>query len=91
MQDINNSLTVQDSKLVKQLKWFVMHFKKEWQIYLLLAPTVIWFLVFLYKPMYGLQIAFKDYSVFKGITESPWIGLEHFYTLFASMMDPDGS
>jgi putative aldouronate transport system permease protein len=82
MQDINNSLTAQDSKLVKQLKWFAMHFKKEWQIYILLAPTIVWFLVFLYKPMYGLQIAFKDYSVFKGITQSPWVGLEHFYTLF---------
>ena len=82
MDDINNSLSTQDSKLVKKLKWFVMHFKKEWQLYLMLAPMVLWFLIFLYKPMYGLQIAFKDYSVFKGITESPWVGLEHFYTLF---------
>ncbi|MCA8834934.1 MAG: ABC transporter permease subunit, partial [Proteobacteria bacterium] len=40
--------------------------------------------VFLYKPMYGLQIAFKDYSVFKGIAASPWIGFEHFYTLFGN-------
>ncbi|WP_208379468.1 ABC transporter permease [Psychromonas algicola] len=82
MQDINNSLSTPDSALTKQLKWFVMHFKKEWQLYLMLAPTVIWFMVFLYTPMYGLQIAFKDYSVFKGIGASPWVGLEHFYTLF---------
>ena len=34
--------------------------------------------------MYGLQIAFKDYSVFKGIAASPWIGFEHFYTLFGN-------
>ncbi|MGR5285139.1 ABC transporter permease [Vibrio maritimus] len=70
------------SKLQKKTKWLIHHFKKEWQLYLLLAPTVIWFLVFLYKPMYGLQIAFKDYSVFRGITESPWVGFEHFVTLF---------
>lgn len=47
------------------------HFKREWQIYVLLLPTIIWFLLFLYKPMYGLQIAFKDYSIFRGIDGSP--------------------
>jgi putative aldouronate transport system permease protein len=62
----------------------VSHLKREWQIYVLLAPTIIWFILFLYKPMYGLQIAFKDYSIFKGIGASPWIGFEHFETLFSS-------
>lgn len=58
------------------------HLKREWQIYAMLLPTIIWMIVFLYKPMYGLQIAFKDYSVFRGIADSPWIGFEHFQTLF---------
>jgi putative aldouronate transport system permease protein len=62
----------------------VSHLKREWQIYVLLAPTIIWFILFLYKPMYGLQIAFKDYSIFKGIGASLWIGFEHFETLFSS-------
>ncbi|ORT51254.1 sugar ABC transporter permease [Vibrio sp. qd031] len=65
-----------------KVNWFIQHLKREWQLYLLLAPTIIWFVLFLYKPMYGLQIAFKDYSVFRGITDSPWVGFEHFYTLF---------
>jgi len=60
------------------------HLKREWQLYLMLAPTIIWLLLFLYKPMYGLQIAFKDYSIFRGIADSPWIGFEHFETLFGS-------
>ncbi|MBU2962790.1 ABC transporter permease subunit [Citreicella sp. C3M06] len=60
------------------------HLKREWQLYLLLLPTIIWLLVFLYKPMYGLQIAFKDYSIFRGIEGSPWVGLEHFQTLFGN-------
>lgn len=60
------------------------HLRKEWQLYLMLLPTVIWLFVFLYKPMYGLQIAFKDYSIFRGIEGSPWIGLEHFNTLFGN-------
>ena len=58
--------------------------QREWQVYLMLAPTIIWIIVFLYKPMYGLQIAFKDYSVFKGIIGSPWVGFEHFETLFGN-------
>ena len=58
------------------------HLKREWQLYAMLLPTVIWMIVFLYKPMYGLQIAFKDFSVFRGIAASPWIGFEHFETLF---------
>ncbi|RKF20005.1 sugar ABC transporter permease [Alginatibacterium sediminis] len=68
----------------EKLAWLGRHLKREWQIYVLLAPTLIWFIVFLYKPMYGLQIAFKDYSVFKGIVGSPWVGFEHFTTLFGN-------
>ena len=60
------------------------HFRREWQLYVMLAPTIIWFIVFLYKPMYGLQIAFKDYSIFRGIEGSPWVGFEHFEHLFSN-------
>jgi putative aldouronate transport system permease protein len=56
--------------------------RTDWQLYLLLAPMVIWFIVFLYTPMAGLQIAFKDFSLFKGIYGSTWVGFEHFQTLF---------
>ena len=62
----------------------IEHVKREWQIYALLAPTIIWFLIFSYKPMVGLQIAFKDYSIFRGIAGSPWVGFEHFDTLFGN-------
>lgn len=60
------------------------HFKCEWQLYVMLLPTIIWFIVFLYKPMYGLQIAFKDYSIFRGVANSPWVGWEHFQALFGN-------
>jgi putative aldouronate transport system permease protein len=69
-----------DSKFTRTMD----HFRREWQIYLMLLPTIIWFLVFLYKPMYGLQIAFKDYSIFRGVAGSPWVGFEHFQTLFSN-------
>lgn len=49
-------------------------------LYLLLIPFLAWYIIFAYKPMYGLQIAFKDFSVYKGIEASPWVGFEHFET-----------
>jgi putative aldouronate transport system permease protein len=57
--------------------------RQDWQLYVLLAPLLIWFLVFLYKPMLGIRIAFKDYSLFLGLAKSPWIGFENFAALFS--------
>lgn len=51
--------------------------RRNWQLYLLLIPVVTWYLVFCYGPMYGIQIAFKDFSIGKGIWDSPWVGLKH--------------
>ncbi|MFI2297191.1 ABC transporter permease [Isoptericola sp. NPDC019571] len=53
-------------------------------LYLLLLPGLLYFALFRYTPMFGLVIAFQDYLPFLGISESPWVGLEHFQTLFAS-------
>lgn len=70
--------------LGQKLVWFGDHIRNEWQLYLMLLPTIVWMIVFLYKPMYGLQIAFKDYSIFRGVAASPWVGGEHFQTLFSN-------
>jgi putative aldouronate transport system permease protein len=53
-------------------------------IYLMLLPVIAYFAIFHYLPMYGAQIAFKNYSVARGISESPWVGLEHFQQFFNS-------
>lgn len=47
-------------------------------LFLLFIPGFIWFLIFKYAPMYGLIMAFKDYSLVEGIWNSPWVGLKHF-------------
>lgn len=60
--------------------------RRDWQLYLLLAPMLIWFAVFLYKPMYGLVIAFQDFSIFRGIEKSPWVGFANFVELFHNDM-----
>ncbi|RLQ94371.1 sugar ABC transporter permease [Falsibacillus albus] len=53
-------------------------------MYLLLVPFIAWYIIFQYKPMYGLQIAFKDYSLFRGIADSPWVGFDNFVRFFQS-------
>ncbi len=56
--------------------------------YLMFLPVIIYYLLFSYKPMYGLIIAFKDFVPYKGIMGSPWadnFGFEHFITFFNSI------
>ncbi|MDQ0144609.1 MULTISPECIES: ABC transporter permease [Pseudarthrobacter] len=58
-----------------------LHLKKvarSWQLYVLLAPALIYIAVFKYWPMYGVQIAFRNYNPVDGFTGSPWVGLQHF-------------
>ncbi len=64
--------------------WWVKQLYRDRQLYYLLLPVIAWFLIFQYKPMYGLLIAFKDYSVFRGVMESPWNNFEHFKAYFDS-------
>ena len=54
----------------------------HWQIYLLLLPAIVYFIIFYYWPMAGLQIAFRDYRVSKGIWGSTWVGLKYFQKFF---------
>lgn len=57
---------------------------ESWQLYVLLVPTMTYMLLFNYVPMYGLQIAFRDYQVRKGFWGSNWVGWKHFFTFFTS-------
>ncbi|QHO90467.1 sugar ABC transporter permease [Actinomyces sp. 432] len=50
---------------------------RHWQLYLLLAPALIYLVVFKYWPMYGVQIAFRNYNPIDGFLGSEWVGLEH--------------
>ncbi|WP_342570809.1 ABC transporter permease subunit [Paenibacillus sp. FSL R5-0749] len=58
--------------------------KKNYFLYILLAPALILTLIFKYIPMYGAIIAFKDFSPIKGIMGSDWVGLKHFEKFIAS-------
>ena len=53
-------------------------------LYVLILPALIYLIVFNYLPMYGIQIAFKNYKVVRGIAGSEWVGFKHFETFFNS-------
>ena len=61
-----------------------LRLKNDWQIYVLLAPALAFFIVFCYFPMYGVQIAFRDYKAASGISTSQWVGLMHFRDFLSS-------
>lgn len=62
--------------------------KREWRmhkyIYLMSLPVLAFFIIFRYLPMYGVVIAFKQFSPRKGILGSDWVGMRHFVSFFNS-------
>lgn len=58
--------------------------KKNYAVYFMVLPLVLYYIVFSYLPMYGILIAFKDYSPFTGVWESEWVGLKYFRMFFES-------
>lgn len=61
---------------------------KNWELYIMILPVVVYFIIFNYLPMYGIQIAFKDFMAVKGIWGSPWIGIHQFVRFFHSYQFP---
>ncbi|WP_235941640.1 ABC transporter permease [Paenibacillus puerhi] len=64
------------------LRRLLRDLRRDPYLYLLALPGILFFLVFKYIPMWGVVIAFQNYSPLAGITGSPWVGLEHFRTFF---------
>ncbi len=58
----------------------------EWQLWVFALPVIAYFIIFNYIPMYGVVIAFKRYSIARGIFESPWVGFLYFERFFSSSM-----
>lgn len=79
MSTINTSLRKKPRHTVIQ---GILH---SWRLYVCLLPAFIYVTLFCYVPMYGVQIAFRDYSVVKGILGSPWVGMKHFQQFWNSI------
>ncbi|GIP41210.1 sugar ABC transporter permease [Paenibacillus sp. J31TS4] len=70
----------------RHTRWRVFRrsLRKNWDLYLLITPVIAYFLIFEYFPMYGVQIAFKNFIAAKGIWGSQWTGIDHFKRFFES-------
>ena len=53
--------------------------RNNWQLYVMILPVLVGFFLFRFYPLYGLQIAFKDYNIVAGVRGSEWVGLENFF------------
>jgi len=59
-------------------------FRRHWQLYLVMLPALLYFVIFRYIPMANAVLAFKDYNVVAGIWGSPWAGFKHFDLFFSN-------
>lgn len=66
------------------LRTTLVAYSKCRYLFALLIPAITWYIVFRYGPMYGLQIAFKDFQISKGIWRSAWAGLKYFNLMFTA-------
>lgn len=69
--------TLQTNKL-----WMKM--RRNWVLYLFVLPTILYYIIFHYVPIYGVQIAFQDYKVGQAFGQSEWVGFKHFETFINS-------
>lgn len=89
MRGVDSSSAIEKAAQMKidrksEKKKTLRKIRKNWDLYLLIIPIIAYFIIFKYIPMYGLQIAFKDFIAVDGIFNSPWVGLEHFERFFQS-------
>ena len=73
-----------DELIVRRDVSLAKRFYKCWPLYVFLLPGLIWYIMFCYKPMIGLRMAFYDYNIFRGFSGSKFVGLENFKIYMSS-------
>jgi putative aldouronate transport system permease protein len=58
--------------------------QRNWELYILVIPVILYYALFAYKPMYGALIAFKNFTPARGFSGSPWVGFDNFARFFRS-------
>lgn len=74
-----------EQKMHQSAQSLMRSIRRNWSLYLLITPVLIYFAVFIFWPMYGVIIAFKDFRPNLGIMGSEWVGLKHFEEFFTSL------
>jgi putative aldouronate transport system permease protein len=78
---INKNMRTKDTFKTRAKKDFI----KNKELYLIVLPVVLFYLIFAYKPMYGIIIAFKQFNPSKGILGSDWVGFKYFTDFFTGI------
>ena len=77
------TVSVQTDRFKKR-RSFLRRVKKHKLHLMMIIPVILWYLLFKYGPLYGVTLAFKEFQMLKGISGSPWVGLDNFKRLFDS-------
>ena len=78
-----STINVQKERRAFEMKRTLRAMRSDYLLYVMLIPGILYFFLFHYMPMYGVTIAFRDYSIVRGMDNAPWIGLENFEKLFS--------
>ena len=78
----SDNVPMSQRSMVRQ---FCHQFWQDRYLHLLVLPALLYIIIFCYVPMYGIQVAFKDYSIRRGIWNSPWVGMKNFESFFNSI------
>lgn len=80
---------IRREKRSNSFAFFFRNMATHWELYLFILPALVYVLIYCYYPMYGAQIAFKNFRAAKGILGSEWVGLKHFIKFFSSPVNLD--
>jgi putative aldouronate transport system permease protein len=84
LEDGHEQPLLADPKRTSQWYRAQKSFRRHWQLYLVMLPALLYFLVFRYIPIANSVLAFKDYNVVQGIWGSPWAGFKYFELFFGN-------
>lgn len=79
-----NSTSAPASKKMSFGRRLLKDMRKNWILYVMILPVVLYYVIFAYVPMYGITLAFKTYRVKLGILGSPWVGFSNFKRFFSA-------